>query len=135
MQHPEESNFHVFYILLQQLPNDLKSKLHLNAVSSFEYLNGSEETQRLKSQTFHTLDTALRSFGYSAELKNLIYAWLAAILHLGEIQFKYDENGYASDILESFEIFLNYATSLLNIDAGQLKNAFLLHQMSSSKEV
>lgn len=134
-QNPEESNFHVFYVIFQHLPNNLKIKFHLNALSTFTYLNGYKPTNDLEFQTFTSLDIALTSFGYSAESKNTIYAWLAAILHLGEIQFDENENGYVTGISESTKMYLNYVADLLNIEADQLMKAILQHKINSTNEV
>lgn len=135
IQNAEESNFHVFHVIFQQLPINLKTKLHLDALPTFAYLNGYKTSNASEFHTFTSLDVALSSFGYSIESKNLIYAWLAAILHLGEIQFEQIENGHVSDVSESTKIFLYYAADLLNIEADQLMNAMLKHKISSTNEV
>lgn len=132
---PEESNFHVFYVIFQQLPNNLKIKLHLDALYTFTYLNGYKTSNELENQTFTSLDMALSSFGYSTESRNIIYSWLAAILHLGEIQFDESENGYVSGISEATKAYLNYAADLLNIEADQLMKAILQHKITSTNEV
>lgn len=134
LQNPKESNFHVFYVIFQQIPNNLKIKFHLDALSTFTYLNGCKTSNELV-QTFTSLDMALSSFGYSTESKNIIYSWLAAILHLGEIQFDESENGYVSDVSESTKMFLNYAADLLNIKADQLMKAILQYKIASTNEV
>lgn len=135
LQNPEGSNFHVFYVIFQQLPNNLKIKLHLDALSTFTYLNGYERSNELEFQSFTSLDMALSSFGYSTESKNILYAWLAAILHLGEIQFDESENGYVSGVSESTKVYVNYAADLLNIEADQLMKAILQHKIPSTNEV
>lgn len=135
MQNPEESNFHVLHVIFQQLPNNLKTKLHLDALPTFAFLNGYKTSNGLESQTFTSLDMALSSFGYSIESKNLIYAWLAAILHLGEIQFVQSDNDNVYDVSKSTKVFLNYAANLLNIEADHLMKAMIEHKISSTNEV
>lgn len=134
VQNPDESNFNIFYLLLQQAPSDLKSKLHLDGLSTFAYLNGYEQSSSSSTHSFTSLDTALSNFGYSDESKSLIYGWLAAILHLGEIEFE-TNNGYVFAVSENSKKSLGYAAHLLNIDVDQLKNVILLHNISSAKEV
>lgn len=135
LQNPEESNFHVFYVIFQQLPNNLKIKLHLDTLSTFTYLNGHKTSNKLEFQTFTSFDMAPSSFGYSAESRNTIYAWLAAILHLGEIHFDEGEGGYVSGVSESARVYLNYAADLLKIEADQLMTAILQHKIPSTNEV
>lgn len=134
-RNPEEGNFHIFYVIAQQLPENLRRKLYLDELRSFTYLNSCLESNVLTSQSFSSFDMALSSFGYSEESKNLIYAWLAAILHLGEIQFELTENDYVSGVSKSSIISLNYAANLLNIEADQLRNSIILHPMSSKENV
>lgn len=133
MQNFGESNFHVLHVIFQQLPNDMKTKLHLDVLPTFAYLNGYESS--LELQNFASLDMALSNFGYSIESKNLIYSWLAAILHLGEIQFDQSEIDCVSGISESSKVFLNYAANLLRIETEHLMKAMLEYKIGSTNEV
>lgn len=136
MQNQGESNFHLLHAIFEQLPNNLKTKLHLDALPTFAYLNTDYITSNASEyQTFMALDMALSSFGYSIESKNLMYGWLAAILHLGEIQFDQNENDYVSDVSESTKVFLNYAACLLNVKEDHLMKAMLEHKISSTNDV
>lgn len=135
MQNPGESNFHALHIIFQQIPKNLTTKLYLDALPTFAYLNNYKTHTISGFQSFTNFDMALSAFGYTTESKNLIYAWLAAILHLGEIQFDQSENNYVSDVSESSKVFLNYAANLLNIKADQLMKAMLEHEIRSTNEV
>lgn len=134
LQDSEESNFHVFYVIFQQLPSNLKIKFHLDALPTFTYLNGYETSNELL-QTFTSLDMALSSFGYCTESKNIMYAWLAAILHLGEIQFGENENGYVSGVSDATKMHLNYAADLLHIETDRLMKVILQHKIASTNEL
>lgn len=79
------------------------------------------------------MDTALSAFGISVESRELIYKYVAAILHLREIKFD-ESNDYACDISESSKMFLGNAATLMNIDVDQLRNAILLLHMSATNE-
>lgn len=135
MQSSGENNFHVFYILLQQAPNGLKNELHLNACSKFSYLKYGWESPTICSpvHSFDVMDMALLNLGFSVETKKMIYKWIAAILHLGNI--KIIESGGYSEISESSISSLTYAADLLDISSHELKKALLVHVIESTKEV
>lgn len=83
------------------------------------------DTCSTTTQSFDFIDTALSNLGCS---KELVYEWIAAILHLGNIEIEEGDSGY-SDITKSSMIYLGHAASLLKIDEKILKDALLLSQV------
>lgn len=118
------------------MSNTLKSKLYLyiihTSIHAFANLSMNFESGMVGSYSFSELDTALSTFGICAVSRELIYKYVAAILHLGEIQFD-DCNNYAH-VSNSSESFLDNAAELLNIDKYQLKDAILLHHINATGE-
>lgn len=133
IQNLHESNFHIFYVLLQQMPNDMKERFFLDTLPTFAYLNGDGQSSTLISESFTSLDTALWIIGYSSQSKDLLYRWIAAILHLGEIRFEESQQDIC-DVSKYSKVSVNHAAELLNINADELKEAMLLHHMNSIKE-
>lgn len=90
IQNGGESNFNIFYVLIQQHSKDLQSKLHLNG--SFFYLNHMDITKAMGTPSLHLsfeqIDEALTKIGYSNTNKSVLYSCIAAILHIGNIQFE-----------------------------------------------
>lgn len=73
---------------------------------------------------FNELDNALTELGLQENRRNEIYRHLAALLHLGNIDFENNDDNKSfitSDTYSSLE----YAANLLSIDVVELKNVFL----------
>lgn len=98
--------------------------------------NGWKQLNEFKTaiQTFDQMDNALLNLGYSDESRNLIYQWIAAILHIGNIKIIEDDDGNCK-ISESSMRFLNDAAILLNVDNVKLQNALLFRHINGAKEV
>ncbi|XP_047410534.1 unconventional myosin-XVI isoform X3 [Sciurus carolinensis] len=92
-QPPGQSNFLVFELLMDGLSAEDKRGLHLDRGRAPRYLNQttreevSTAERSLNREKFTVLKQALNVIGFSSvEVENL-FAILAAILHLGDIQF------------------------------------------------
>eukprot|EP00062_Callorhinchus_milii_P008899 gi/632952105/ref/XP_007891667.1/ PREDICTED: unconventional myosin-XVI [Callorhinchus milii] len=90
---PNQSNFNIFYLMMDGLSSEEKCALYLNHLSAHRYMNQNmaedvPTTVTAKNrETFATLKQALRTLGFnSLEVENL-FLILSAILHLGDIQF------------------------------------------------
>lgn len=86
-----------------------------------------------KAQSFEFIDAALSNLGCSEECKMLMYKWIAAILHLGNIQFGEGDSGFC-EITKSSMLHLNYAADLLKIDEKILNEALLLNQVGHTRD-
>jgi myosin-5 len=104
-QAPGERNYHVFYQLLSGCNRDpkLMSTLQLAAenssTSGYNYI--CEGSLNIESDAdyhgFHTLVAALQDIGIDESKSTEIFKLLAAVLHLGNIQFRVDpENEWGS---------------------------------------
>jgi len=102
---PEERSYHIFYQLLAGGQTDLKRKLGLEnlGLKDFHYLRqGSQQFFGTDSKAslhdpivddfkdFSNLEKALGRFGLSDGDRLAIYTVVAAVLHLGNIQFEDD---------------------------------------------
>lgn len=135
----DERSFHIFYHLLSGAQNDLKSKLQLSKASNYSYLNqtGCYVVNSISdSAQFGRVEYAMDSIGYSSEDQHNIWATLAAILHIGNIQFTdhYEkENGADAASIDN-EATLRTAAELLGIHDSdvitQLGQAFISREVS-----
>ncbi|KAG0179881.1 hypothetical protein DFQ29_001534 [Apophysomyces sp. BC1021] len=79
------TTFDIFYQLLAGTTADEKIALHINhSVDHFAYLKQSYNQQNIR---FDDIKTSLKSCGFKAKTIAQIFQLLAAILHLGNIQF------------------------------------------------
>ncbi|XFG05711.1 hypothetical protein AB1E19_009335 [Capra hircus] len=92
-QPPGQSNFLIFYLLMDGLSAEEKYGLHLNNLHAHRYLHQTLREDRstaersLNREKFAVLKQALNVIGFSnLEVENL-YVILAAMLHLGDVGF------------------------------------------------
>ncbi|XP_063377350.1 myosin heavy chain 95F [Cydia fagiglandana] len=162
-QSAEERNYHVFYLLCAGAPQELRAALKITKPDDYHYLkNGCtqyfttpESDKKLsaaqKSQQqqargglrdpilddvdhFQALHQALTRVGLSDAEKKSVYSVVAAVLHLGNIQFE-EEGGARGGchVTPTSETSLATAASLLGVDSGELRMALVSRLMQSSR--
>ncbi|KAL0079364.1 glycosyltransferase family 2 protein [Phycomyces blakesleeanus] len=123
----DERSFHIFYSLLAGTSVDEKTALHINfPPEHFHYLNQSRSIKvpELNDEiAFGDLKSALKVCGFKAKTVSQIFQLLAAILHLGNLQFAgHYETGVAAqeacsvrnrDILDTVSAMLGVSPSKL----------------------
>ncbi|CAG9815351.1 unnamed protein product [Phaedon cochleariae] len=160
----EERSYHIFYMLMAGAPEGLRSQLGLTRPDDFNYLKmgctryfTSPTTDKKLAPTqkseahkkkgplkdillddisgFHELDEALSRLGISDSDRLQIYTTVAAVLHLGNVEFEdnpEDTRG-GSRVVAARERSLATASKLLDIDPGELKQAMVSRVMQSSR--
>ncbi|KAI8820137.1 chitin synthase-domain-containing protein [Fimicolochytrium jonesii] len=90
---PGEENFPVFYYLLAGASPEEKVRWKLHDAAQFKYLQGSPffHTASDDMKVFRELQKALKRLRIGFQLQKQMCQLLAAILHLGNIQFADDE--------------------------------------------
>lgn len=89
-----ERNFHIFYQLLSGGPDHLLHSLSLSRdVYRYHYIRQgkSEKCSLNDKRDFDRVRQAMRTLGYVAEEIETIWKLLAAVLHLGNLQFEEDK--------------------------------------------
>ncbi|KAJ2952022.1 hypothetical protein O0L34_g4282 [Tuta absoluta] len=162
-QSAEERNYHVFYLLCAGAPADLRAALKVTKPDDYNYLkNGCTQyftsaqsekkisaSQKSKQQQskgglrdpilddvedFGRLNQALKRVGLSeAEIKS-VYSVVAAVLHLGNVQFE-DDGGAKGGcrVTPDSEPALATAATLLGVDPGELRMSLVSRLMQSSR--
>eukprot|EP00834_Sanchytrium_tribonematis_P003840 NODE_164_length_14719_cov_1.036252.p4 type:complete len:439 gc:universal NODE_164_length_14719_cov_1.036252:9583-10899(+) len=91
-QNREERNYHIFYQILQGASDELKDRLKLTTAEDYFYLSGSTPTiPRVDdAENFREVTRAMEMLNFGNAKDQIIQA-LAAILHLGNLQFDIDD--------------------------------------------
>ncbi|XP_054822706.1 myosin-17 [Prosopis cineraria] len=133
-----ERNYHCFYLLCAA-PAEVKEKYKLGSPSSFHYLNQSKcyELDGVDdADEYLATRRAMDIVGISEEEQEAIFRVVAAILHLGNIEFSKGEEIDSSVIKDEKSRFhLNMTAELLRCDAKSLEDALIQRVMVTPEEV
>ncbi|RCI02657.1 hypothetical protein CU098_009947, partial [Rhizopus stolonifer] len=124
----DERNFHIFYYVLFGSSNEEKTELYLNETPNYPYLFRTKEASRLASglateytEKYDELKTLLKSLGIGRSTLLQITQIIAAILHLGNIQFVDDvTNAQDSAIVKNMNE-LDIVADLLGVESKALE--------------
>ncbi|KAG7308072.1 hypothetical protein JYU34_006714 [Plutella xylostella] len=163
-QSAEERNYHVFYLLCAGAPPELRARLKITKPDDFQYLkNGctqyftrAESAHQLQAHQqsqqqrargglrdpvlddagdFARLHQALSRVGLSEAEKTSVYSIVAAVLHLGNIEFEEDPSDTRGGchVKPSSEGTMATAAGLLGVDSGELRMSLVSRLMQSSR--
>ncbi|XP_019328935.1 PREDICTED: unconventional myosin-VIIb [Aptenodytes forsteri] len=125
-QAPEERNYHIFYCMLMGMNTEQKKMLNLGTASEYTYLtmgNCMSCDGRNDAKDYAHIRSAMKILMFSDSEHWDISKLLAAILHLGNVEFEaavYD-NLDCSDVMDSPHFSI--ATKLLEVDSSELQNS------------
>ncbi|XP_074767829.1 unconventional myosin-VIIb isoform X3 [Athene noctua] len=125
-QAPEERNYHIFYCMLMGMNTEQKKMLNLGTASEYTYLtmgNCMSCDGRNDAKDYAHIRSAMKILMFSDSENWDISKLLAAILHLGNVEFEaavYD-NLDCSDVMDSPHF--SVATKLLEVDSSELQNS------------
>ncbi|XP_052114569.1 myosin-17 [Arachis duranensis] len=133
-----ERNYHCFYLLCAA-PTEVKEKYKLGNPSSFHYLNQSKcyELDGVDdTNEYIATRRAMDVVGISEEEQEAIFRVVAAILHLGNVEFSKGEEIDSSVIKDEKSRFhLSTTAELLQCDAKSLEDALIKRVMITPEEV
>ncbi|KAL6614620.1 hypothetical protein ACP70R_036890 [Stipagrostis hirtigluma subsp. patula] len=133
-----ERNYHCFYFLCAAPPEDLK-KYKLGDPSSFHYLNQSAciKVDGINdAEEYLATRNAMDTVGISEQEQEAIFRVVAAVLHLGNINFAKGREVDSSVIKDDKSRFhLNTAGELLMCDCGKLENALIKREINTPEGV
>ncbi|XP_050441018.1 myosin heavy chain 95F isoform X1 [Adelges cooleyi] len=164
IQSSEERNYHVFYLLCAGATPEIRSKLSLANPDSFNYLkkgctqyftdnqtsNKLESYQKSKLQNkqgglkdpmlddvkgFATMDEALSRLGLSSKERCDIYTIVAAVLHLGNIEFEenLESTKGGCKVTNQAEKSLSIVADLLSVNVDELRQALITKVMMTNR--
>ncbi|XP_063078539.1 unconventional myosin-VIIb [Engraulis encrasicolus] len=136
-QASNERNYHIFYCLLMGLPQEKKKILSLGKAEDYNYLNGSGCITcegREDAADFTRIRSALKILTFGDGDCWDIFKMLAAILHMGNIDFQGSilNNMDSSDITASPHF--NMAATLLEVDTGTLDASLTRRTFLTNRE-
>lgn len=124
-----ERNYHVFYQLLSGANEELLVELGLQGgMKAFRYLGNKGQTSAEDKKSFAETKACLESIGLDEEDQKSVFGMVAAVLHLGNIQFEANDHDVAV-ISESSKQSLRNACTLLGLDEEKLMEAVLNKQI------
>uniref|UniRef100_A0A3B1IXS3 Si:ch73-194h10.2 n=1 Tax=Astyanax mexicanus TaxID=7994 RepID=A0A3B1IXS3_ASTMX len=138
-QAQEERNYHIFYYMLMGMPAEQKKILSLGSAAEYNYLTMGKCTScegRDDIQEYAHFRSAMKILTFSENDSWEIHKLLAAILHLGNLDFEatISNNLEGCDILSSNHF--NMAAQLLEVKALELsltQRSFMTNRESVSK--
>ncbi|KAL6610563.1 hypothetical protein ACP70R_040532 [Stipagrostis hirtigluma subsp. patula] len=133
-----ERNYHCFYFLCAAPSEDIK-KYKLADPSSFHYLNQStciKVDGISDAEEYLATRSAMNTVGITEQEQEAIFRVVAAVLHLGNINFvkgrEVDSSGLKD---EKARFHLNAAAELLMCDRGKLENTLIKRKINTPEGV
>ncbi|PIK54644.1 putative myosin XV [Apostichopus japonicus] len=128
-----ERNYHVFYEMLTGMSQAERAKYGLGAAAGYNYLNQGggnlKNALRDDAEEFQRLDRSLDVINFKPAEKKTIFSILAAVLHLGNVEFRMEGDGNRSVSVEKLEIAnhqqVDWAARLLDLSSGDLEKALI----------
>ncbi|KAL1193456.1 Myosin-16 [Cardamine amara subsp. amara] len=133
-----ERNYHCFYLLCAAPPADVE-RFKLGNPKSFRYLNQSScyELDGVNdAEEYLATRRAMDVVGISEQEQDAIFRVVAAILHLGNIEFSKGEDADSSSLKDEQSMFhLQMTSELLMCDPHSLEDALCKRMMVTPEEV
>lgn len=90
---------------------------------------------RNRSVDFNTVDMTLSELGFTDEMKLILFKLLACILHLGNIQFRQNEDRSVHFENDLSKIWFESSVELLQVEPEILRNALFRHRLRTKDAV
>ena len=124
----DERNFHIFYYVLHGSTQEEKALLHLTDASSYSYLFKTKEAARLATglaaedtEKYNELKSLLKSLGINKSTMLQMTQIIAAILHLGNLQFVDDITNMQDSAIVKNTAELDIIAELLGVESKALE--------------
>ncbi|XP_064596835.1 myosin-IIIa-like [Liolophura sinensis] len=130
-QGKDEKNFHVFYAMFAGLTSLEQRKLALEPPDNYRILRSlrsgpvfpTDDVYLSHKEQYAHLYRVMEDVGFNQQDINMIYALLAAVLHVANIDFIPEEDNEGVYIINEYE--LDIASSLLGLNVEDLINVLI----------
>ncbi len=132
-----ERNFHIFYYLITGATVEERQHLHLSDKVVYRYLThgGGNSFQEDDGHKFERLKHALKSVGLSKRSVAQTCQLIAAIIHLGNIDFTRDRNRNEDAAVVRNSDVLSIVADFLGVSTGSLESVFSYKTKLVKKEL
>lgn len=133
-----ERNFHIFHYLVAGANDEERHHLHLDHHPSYRYLTNNPRASSSNSPDatrFLQLKEGFKLIGFPKRAISSIFQTLAAILHLGNLEFHMDRSINPDSALVKNVLVLDIVAELLGVDAQELETALTNKSILVSGEV
>lgn len=131
-----ERNFHIFYYLLAGASAEERQHLHLHDKQVFKYLGqryAQSDNEDLRK--FDQLKLALKNAGFSKRSVAQTCQMVAAILHLGNLEFVMDKSRNGDSAVVKNTDTLNIVADFLGVQVSALQNVLSFKMKMVEKEM
>ena len=136
-----ERNYHIFYQLLAGASEHMIEELGISkGISSFQYLGKREGSSKSKKDAVGFTETkeCLARLGLSTMEQNIVFGIVAAVLHIGNIEFleketkgdDHDGQGENATVSDGSMPSLKKASELLGLEVSKVEEAMLTKMLS-----
>ncbi|KAK4058243.1 hypothetical protein OIO90_000399 [Microbotryomycetes sp. JL221] len=133
-----ERTFHAMYYLVAGATSDERSYLNLHDLNAFRYLPNmrlSDPTNLQYAGKFAQLKEAFRAVGFPKKAVAAVFQMLAAILHLGNLEFVIDRTrNLDSAVVKNVEV-LEIVANFLGVQPSHLESALTVKSPLINGEV
>ncbi|XP_038051268.1 unconventional myosin-XVI-like [Patiria miniata] len=125
-QGQRERNFHIFYLMYAGLSEEEKIEFGLSSAENHRYLNKGHDVRKAVNTAcklkFQSVRDCLHLIGFSKDDEDSLFRTLAAVLHLGDLDFAQSDKDMAR--LVNQEV-LDKVSLLLQVSADELGSAIM----------
>ncbi|KAM8953167.1 unconventional myosin-VIIb [Pelodytes ibericus] len=125
-----ERNYHIFYCMLLGMGSEQKKQLNLGNPSDYRYLamgNCTECDGREDTKDYSRVRSSMKILLFTELEQNEINKMLAAILHLGNLDFEGAMHGNLDCCDVSESVHLATVAALLEVDSSELQSCLTNH--------
>lgn len=118
-QSAQERNYHIFYQIIAGVKGNLRQSLRLGAATDFHYLDQSGCTQipgQDDAAEFEDVLKAMRTLQFSEDTIEAMLRIIAAVLHLGNVQYEAGDKDGESQVSQDSVISMRLCASLLGCE-------------------
>ncbi|CAD5229250.1 unnamed protein product [Bursaphelenchus okinawaensis] len=131
----EDTNFHIFYFMLNGMSPDAKKTLHLTRTDDYFLLSQGNTAEMEKQEAeYNVIINCFKKLGFEAAVVHQIFQLLSAILNLGNLDYqtKVTRNVETTELADPEQVTV--VSELLNVDEAELSKVLTATSMTIRSE-